>query len=429
MRKSASARRHAEGTIERESPTPRVCLLTETFYPVVGGGETYARVFARALNDLGMGVFIITRRSKRELESHELIDGIEVFRVSPTRGMRLGKYAMLPFVAAGLFRMRGSYDIVYVSNFRILGVLGVVAARVLRKKCVLRGGTCGEISGSYAAGHGVLSRLAAMLLSGPFAFRRCVLRRADAFVGISSAIVEEFLQCGVPEQKIVLLPSGVDISQFRPVDGDRKRELRAKLGLPVTGFLVGYSGKLNRGKGLNHLIAAAVELARQHDDIHVVLIGSGSGQFLSCESDLRDMVCKHGIEDKVTFTGYVTNVQEYLCSLDAFAFPTENEALGNALLEAMACGLPAVASRVGGVPDILTDGIDGLLVPPGRPQALVEAICALKADPSMAARLASAARATIESRFSLENLARQHLDFLASIAGGSPGHKEAELVA
>lgn len=407
-----------------EIEAPRICLLTETFYPVVGGGETYARLFSRRLIKLGVEVFVLTRRVRPELKPSDDVNGVPVFRLPPTGMVRFGKYAMLPFLAVALIRMRGLYNIIYVSNFRVLGPLAVLVGRLLGKKCVLRGGTCGELSGDYAIAFKATPAIALRALSAPAALRRQVLLLADAFVSISSAITAEFRRCGVPADKIAVLPSGVDTDLFHPVGPEQKRRLRRELGLPEDGFLVGYSGKLNRGKGLDHLVAVWPKILTECPKGHLVFIGSGGNQSLSCEAYLRDFVRTHEFEAGVTFTGYVENVHQYLQCLDVFAFPTENEALGNSLLEAMSCGLPCVASEVGGVPDIVKHDHNGLLVPAGEEPDLASALCTLIAGRNRARELASAARKTIEERFSLDALTLRHRDFFVDLARTSADRQE-----
>jgi len=394
---------------------PRVCFLTDTFYPIVGGGETYARNISGRLAALGMSVFVITRRVTADLKPLDQVGGVPVIRVGPTGMVRFGKYAMLPAVALQLIRRRRSFDILYVSNFRAIGPAAVLMARLLGKRCILRAGVCGEFSGRYVAADGLLPSRALPWLAAPLALRTALLRRADRFVSNCESITAEFRQHGVSDSQIVQLPGGVDTEVFHPVEPVERARLRTLLGLPADRFLVGYAGKLNRGKGLTHLMAALPAILRRHPNIHLVLIGSGRHQFLSQEDELRAMVRDASLDDRVTFTGYVQNVAQYLQSLDLFVFPTEHEALPNALLEAMACGLICVGSRVGGVPDIIEDGVNGRLIPPGRPEAIVQALCAIKADPTSVAPWRLAARRTAEERFSLEALAKRHYEFLSAL--------------
>lgn len=410
-----------------EVNTPRICLLTETFYPMVGGGETYARLFASRLSKLGASVFILTRRVDPKWKVSDVVEGVPVSRLPPSGTGRFRKYAMLPYTAIALAKMRSRYDIVYVANFRVLGLVAVIMARLLRKKCVLRSGTCGEMSGEYANAHRPRSSIAFKLMLPLMALRRRILKLADAFVSNNRAIREEFIKSGVPPRKIQVLANGVDTEVFRPAAPAEKIYLRAEFGLPMEAFIVGYSGKLNRGKGLDHLIAVWPKILAQKPESHLVLIGSGGGQSISCEEELREAVRTQGLESRVTFTGYTTEVSRYLQTLDVFVLPSEYEALSNALLEAMACGLPCIATNVGGLPDVIRHGANGLLIPPKSRDALVRAITSLQGE--AAVRLASAARRTIEEKFSLDVTAKQHLDFLKNLARNRGRGKGAESIA
>ena len=129
--------------------SPRVCLLTETFHPVVGGGETHARLLSRALGRLGVEVFVLTRRRTRAMEPRACVDGVSVVRVPPPGFKRFGKYLMLLPVAWKLFSLRSRYDVVYVCGLRVLGVVGVAVSKLLGKRCVLRAESVGEMSGDF----------------------------------------------------------------------------------------------------------------------------------------------------------------------------------------------------------------------------------------------------------------------------------------
>lgn len=401
------------------SNMPRICLLTETFYPVVGGGETHARLLSAELNTLGMPTIVLTRRSFPDLPAIDMVGMTPTHRVSPTRMKRWGKYAMMPYVLHALARLKDEYDLVYVCGFRVLGAPGILAARVLGKKCVLRAEALGEMSGKYAfAMHsrsdGIFSRIVSSTWSGAVIARNSILRRADAFVGISDPVAEEFLQCRVPPAKIHPIPNGIDPDRFCPMALRDKRNLRHKLGLPK-GILAAYSGKLNRGKGLEHLVRAWDAVIRNRHGAHLVLIGSGGNQSLSCEENLRLSVKKLGLESSITFTGYVENVEEYLQACDLFVIPTEYEAFGLALVEAMSCGLPSIASEVGGIPGIVDHLRNGVLVAPGDSEALAWAIIALIEQPELRRRLGHEARKTVRSRFSIRAVAEQHMELFHSL--------------
>ena len=396
--------------------TPRVCLLTETFYPVVGGGETHARLLAQHLNCLGMSSFVLTRRSDRRLPRTESVDGTKTYRVPPAGMKRLGKYAMVPFVLFELIRRRREYDLVLVCGFRVLGVPAVIAARLLGKSCVLRAEAQGEMSGGYASAYKKLPLAVGALFRTWINLRNRILKRADAFVSISNPIAEEFAECGVDVDRILELPNGIDTERFRPVDAGTRRLLREKLGLPVEKITAIYCGKLNRGKGLEHLLQAWETVIACRKDAYLVLVGSGGGQSLSCEDDLRRLVHARDLGSTVIFTGSVQNSREHLQASDIFILPSENEALPMSLLEAMSCGLPSIASRVGGIPQVVTHLENGILVEPADPDGLAREILGLLHRPSLAESLSANARRTVCERYAIGPVSARYFQLFSCLS-------------
>jgi glycosyltransferase involved in cell wall biosynthesis len=376
--------------------------LIGAFHPRVGGGETHARLLARELNALGVPTFVLTRRHERRLPPRDTVDGVPVRRIGPPGFPRLGKYLMIPGAVAALIRLRAEYDIIYVCAFRVLGVAGALAARLAQKRLVLRAEACGEWSGAFIRG-GRLPFLLRALLT----LRNRLLRGADRFVAISSVAREEFRAGGIPERQIACIPNGVDFTPFSPPDDVARARLRTAFGLGDR-FVFAYSGKLNRGKGLELLLRVWKRVVPEYPRAHVLLIGGGGGQFLSCENELRAFVADNGLTDSVTFTGYTDRVADYLRAADAFVFPSESESLPLALIEAMGCGLPALASNVGGIPDIITDREDGRLIPPYDEDAWQAAIIDLMKNPAAASRWGRNAAASVRRKFSIREIAVQH---------------------
>ncbi len=407
-----------EGPYEK----PGVCILIGAFYPVVGGGETHARILGRELVRRGTPVTLITRRSSRGLNAREIRDGIRVHRVWAPASPRLGKYAMLLPAMLRLVALRKEYDIIYVCALRVLGVAGVLAARVLGKRCVLRSEACGELSGDFIrkSFHSDTPTHMPPLVRALLAWRNRLFMRADCFLSISSLIDEEFRRCGVPADKMISISCGVDTERFTPVDEAGKRRWRAALKLPDR-FTFVYAGKLNKGKGLDHLLSAWRELAQHRDDIHLLLVGGGDEHSLSCEGAVRAEVDAGSMADSVSFTGYVQNVEAYLQASDAFVFPSLQESFGLAPLEAMACGLPVVATRVGALPRIITDGENGLLVEPGNVEELVRAMSRVLADANGASGLAQAGRRTVVTQLGIGRVAEAHEALFARLCTGRNG--------
>lgn len=399
-------------------PCGRLCMLTETYYPEIGGGETQGRLLSQALVARGSGVLILTRRTRRGLPRRETVAGIPVRRIGPGGTGRLRKWGLLLTAGPALVGLRRSCDLLLVSGFRILGIPAVVAGKLLGKPIVLKADSNGEMSGQYfAAG---LARWGVSPSFLPFrillAVRNAVLRRADVFIPLSSEIAAEIAACGVDRAKILPIPNCVDIGRFRPVSDAERRRLRLDLGFPPDAVVLVFSGRLVRYKGLPLLLRVWREIAQEHTAARLVLVGSGGMDLDNCEQELRSYAEAHGLRESVVFTGFVEDVHRYLQAADLFVFPTENEAFGIALVEAMACGLPAVATRTGGILDIATHETDALLVEPGAHEALREAIERLLRNPELRTRLGSEARRTAVRRFSVETVATRYLELLSRLS-------------
>ena len=401
---------------------PRICLLTGSFYPVVGGGETHARLLCAELRRRGMPVFVVTRRRLKTTPAFEVVDDTPVRRVPPAGVPRLGKYLMMLPALARLVRMRRDYDVIYVCGLRILGLVGVLAARLCDKRCVLRSESRGELSGAFIweRTDGRQSPILKALFKPAIAFRNLVLKKADAFLSISGVIREEYEACGVAASRIVSLANGIDTARFAPVAADERVAIRRRLNLPEGRFFA-YAGKLNRGKGLEFLVRVWRRWGAAHPDCKLVLIGSGAQQFLSCEQALRDYVHANGLASSVLFVGSVTNVNEYLQASDFFLFPSESEALPLALLEALSTGLPTVASDIGGIRDIVMDGHDGRLAPPNDERAWLAALDELCAPPDRVREWGARGRATVLDRFSIGFVADRHVALFRAVCAGEKG--------
>ena len=335
---------------------PRLCILNGSFYPKVGGGEIHAKLLAENLIEQNINLFVLTRKYKKDLKSYEILGRIPVFRVLPTGFVRWGKYLWLFPASVRLFKMRKRYDIIYVSGLRLSGLFGVIISMILKKKCILRSESCGELSGEFIWGSISYKRksILGIFIQICIFLRNAILKKANCFVSISKAICDEYLRCDIDPKKIVLIPNGIDTNKFRPVDEIKKKTIRKKLGLPYENIFA-YTGKLNKGKGLELLLRTWGKIIHKNNNAHLVLVGGGDNQFLSCEHDLKSYVDKNNLNKFVIFTGYVNDVQNYLQASDFFVFPSESEAHPLSLLEALSCGLPAIATEAGGITDIITN--------------------------------------------------------------------------
>jgi glycosyltransferase involved in cell wall biosynthesis/folate-dependent phosphoribosylglycinamide formyltransferase PurN len=388
-----------------EGPTG-VVLFTETFYPVIGGGETQARLLAEGLIARGVTVRVLTRRNDPNLPRVECVGNVMVHRVAPAGASHLRKWGLVLTSLRPLLSLRRHYGALFVGGFRIVGIPAVLVGRALRKTVVLKADSQGEMSGGFfEAGLARLGMSPETVLFRSFLrFRNWLLRRADAFVAISDDIAGELQEARVPEQRIHRIPNSVDIGHFHPVDSSTKRVLRRKLGLPDSGRIAIYTGRLVSYKGLPELLETWRPIASGHANARLLLVGTGGLDLHNCEEELRRYVREHALDESVVFTGAVDDVSELLQASDFFVFPTRNESFGGALVEAMACGLPGIATPVGAIPSIVEHEHDGIIVPPGDAEPLARALERCITDAEWVEHLGRAARHTVEERFSAERV-------------------------
>jgi glycosyltransferase involved in cell wall biosynthesis len=396
----------------------RVLFFTESFHPVFGGGENHIRQLGARLVEMGHEATVVTRRSEAGWPSEDEVDGIRVRRVAPSGPARTGKYLMVPGALRALLREGRSSDVLVVRGTRVLGVPGLLAARALGRPVVLQPETNGELSGEALTWGWRRGRALEPAVRGLVVLRNLWLRDAEAFVAMSRRIRDEIVRAGVAPERVAHIPHGVDTDRFRPPGPGEKEALRRALGLPG-GLVAVFTGRLLRGKGLETLLGAFAQVAATRPDLHVVLVGSGEGQALSVEEELRAEVGERGLAERVTFAGRLDAVEGHLRAADLFVFPSVFEGLGISLVEASACGLPAVASRTGGIVDVVEDGRSGLLVTPGRVDELVRALTSLARDADARERMGARARARALERFDERDATRRYIALFQEVGARS----------
>lgn len=392
------------GAAPRRGPMS-VVMVSSGFYPKVGGTERQAELLARALQRLGVAVEVVTLQFRRDCALDETLSGLHLTRIPFPRVRLLATAVVAARLAAYLIRRRRRYDLIHVHMVGYLAVIATVAARLLRRPIVLK------FAVRPPAAAGAFGDFPAAVRKVPFLERLLVwgVRRADRFVAISGMIRDMARRGGVPDDRIVSIPNAVDPELFRPADPAARERLRRALGLRP-GRAVLFSGRIVRRKGVADLLQAWPEVIAKHPDATLYLIGAGKDL-----EAMRAQADRFGIAGAIEFRGVVENVADYLRAADLFVLPSHFEGMPNALLEAMACGLPAVAARVSGVVDLIEHARNGLIVEPQRPDALAGAIHRLLEDRALAAALGAAARASVERGYSIEAVARRYLDLYAEL--------------
>lgn len=239
------------------------------------------------------------------------------------------------------------------------------------------------------------------------------LRRADAVVAVSRAVARRLRSSvDLPGDRIHVIPNGIDVDRFRPDRLEASRSVvRRSLGLEEGVPALLLPAVMREGKGHGRLLQLLPGLRQRVPDLRVLFAGEGER-----EAELRERARAAEVEDMVRFLGFRTDVPELLAASDLVVLPSHAEALPTVLLEAAAAGRPAVATEVGGVPEIVENGRTGFVVPRDDPAALGDAISRILGDPALARRFGVAARARAERLFDMRRLVERTLSLWQAVA-------------
>lgn len=392
--------------------TPKVCIFTETYYPVVGGGETQAQLLAEGLVARGFSVILLTRRSDDSLKKVEQYGDVTVYRLAPVGGGQFKKWGLVLSSLPALIKLRDQYDLIFVSGYRIVGFTAVLLARLLGKKIVLKADSQGEMSGDFFRNG--LGRIKMTTTSLPFrlflGLRNKIIKRADAFTAISPEIAEEMTTNGVDPKIIYPIPNSVDTGRYRPVKPECKEALRRELELPLDHKIAIFTGRLVSYKGLPLLLEVWSKIYDKNPAVTLLLLGTGGLDIHNCEAELKAYVAQHNLQETVRFTGAVQNVEEYLQASDVFVFPTEDDALPSSLIEAMACRLPVVTTPVGAIKSIIINGRNGISVSPKNFQQLYDALVLVMKSKELSFELGRAGWHTVQEHYSADMVTKKYVE-------------------
>lgn len=205
---------------------------------------------------------------------------------------------------------------------------------------------------------------------------------------------------GVPASRVTTIHNGIDLGVYRP-HPELRAAARQKFGLPADAFVVAGVGRLTHQKNFPLFLDVAAEVAKAHPQAVFAIVGTGED-----EATLRAQAERPGIAGRVKFLGFVGDMPALWPALDCLLLTSRYEGLPITILEAMACGVPIIASNLDGMREILRDGDNAALVPPGEPAPYVAAVRALIEQPSLVARHADAALATVRAGYSAAGMAR-----------------------
>lgn len=382
----------------------RILLLLREFYCPslpIGGAERQALKLAGELHKMGVSVRIVTGLWEWGQPRHEVIQGIYVDRhftawgIFGIKGLRkFGFYAYLLSLFLYLVWHRTDYDIIHCQSALVEASIGVLAGRWLKKPVLIRpmaSGTFGDFKRLHERRD---------IWGQDFLVRE--LTRADAIVALNPQISDEMAALGVAQDRIILIPNGVDTRL--------KEALRNHTRCEPLRIL--FAGRLHPQKGIGTLLKALARLAKDRPGLTWRLQLAGTGPL---EHELKVMAKELGIDQGVVFLGHLDEVYPILAECDCFVLPSLSEGMSNALLEAMACGLPCIATDIPGNNSLIQHQRNGLLVPPGDDRVLADAITALSESEELRLRLGREALKTVEGKYSIHCVAKQYAVLYADL--------------
>ncbi len=240
-------------------------------------------------------------------------------------------------------------------------------------------------------------------------FSRWKHRQVDCFIAASEAIRRMLVADGVPEDRTVTVHEGIDVDH---VLGAPAVNVHEAFFLPHGSPVVGNVAALVPHKGQRHLVEAAHLVVQKMPDVRFVILGEGE-----LRDALERMVKDYRLEKHVLLPGFRTDVLGCLKGFDLFVMSSVTEGLGTSLLDAMACSRPIVATRTGGIPEVVDDGVTGVLVPPRDHRALANAVLALIGDAPRRRAMGAAGFTRVSERFTVERMVAATASVYARVAG------------
>jgi len=371
----------------------RICAICSYFYPVIGGTEKQLERLLKELYKKGYRVSVLTQRISG-LPRIEIKDGIFVYReiYAPKVGFLFGIFYLIS-VFIFLWKKRNSYDIIYCNILYLHTVPAIFVAKLFYKKVVVK-----------IAGRGNFGDIVRMerIRGGKILLKIC--KKVDKFIAVSFKAKEELKGIGIRDSQILVIPNFVDVHKFHPVSNEERIRLRKKLSLSEDKKICVFVGRLSPEKGISYLIKSWQKVVDNYSNVILLIVGEGP-----LRESLEKQTSELNIQDTVKFLGKRDNVSEYLQASDIFVLPSLSEGLPNALLEAMSCGLPCIATKIGGCVDLIEDGKDGFLVEVKNTDELAKSLIRLIQDEEMARRFGSMAQRKVEENYAKEKIVNKFI--------------------
>jgi glycosyltransferase involved in cell wall biosynthesis len=377
-------------------------MIAPQFRPLVGGYERAAERLSGALVARGLDVEVVTERRDRRWPAAETVDGVRVRRLwcIPVKGLH--RLTALATLGTYLLVVGRRYDVWHVHQHGDSAALARVIGWALRRPVVLKMTSTGSL--------GIEAVLAKHRLP---ALMRATHRRFDAVVALTRETAAEANRFGIPSPRIRVLANGLDVHAFRPASPGERLEARRQLGLG-TAPCVTFVGRLVTDKNLPALLAGWERAMDQlPPDWRLLIVGDGP-----LRGALDEASAPLQAAGRVVMAGERHDVEVWLKASDVYVSTSDREGLSNTMLEAMACGLPIVATRVSGVTELIEETQAGITVEVGDVEGIARALVEMSRSATSREAFGRRAREVVTTRCSLETVGAAHEALYEQLAAG-----------
>lgn len=369
-----------------------ILMLSPQFRPIVGGYERAAERLSLALAAQGHTITIVTERRNQAWPAREEFSRVKIRRLWCRYRPHLHMLTSVASFAWFLLSQGRHFQVWHIHQYGHHAALAVVLGKLLRRPVVLKL--------TNTKDHGLLQTINKAPLAKVV---KILLQRVDAVVALTRETQQEAVEFGIPVSRIRVLGNGVDINLYHPRNSDERTGLRCKCGIDATGLVI-FVGRLAEEKNPDGLLQAwQIALKNLPYGWKLVLVGDGS-----MRAGLLSIIKTRRLESSVILVGQQDNVDDWFGAADIYLLASHNEGLSNALLEAMASGLPAVSTRVSGSTEILEETGAGFVVEVGKIEQLAAAIVRLIREPVLRRQMGQVARRVIENNYSIVSVALGH---------------------
>lgn len=364
-------------------------MLTDYFYPHIGGVEKVVYEISKRLVKLGHETVVITLNTNK-MASFEILNGVKIYRCRSVNltglvGIQLSISLPVIFKILDICK-KEKPDVIHAHNrFFFTTICAATLKRLLKIPLV----TTFHL-GSLTFGKRSLD-LALKIYEGTIS--KWIIKNCDQIIAVSRAVKKHVVNLGASFDKVTVIPNGVDLEAFKPTEKSKD----SSDGMKNVVFI----GRLVFNKGAQYIVEAAPMVIARYPNTKFIIVGDGP-----MKSYLEKLSKKLGVTHAFKFLGTVPSIQEIFKQCDIFVRPSLTEGMSLAVLEAMSCGLPVIATKVAGTPEIIINNKTGILIDVKNVQQLADSILRLFSDPELLQSLSRNARLFVEKHYNWDRVTK-----------------------